>query len=119
MTAKSQSSPGQEPEEQPNSLLLAENKTEEDFAAGAGEMTAGQMTTPRHPFRLVGFFGSMFFAVAIYEEVIHRRDAMASTLLFVGLSVFAVAYGLHNIEKRLASLEQRQKSGETGNDGSK
>jgi hypothetical protein len=91
-----------------DSYLLAENKTRTDFEA-AGSKTAAKLTaTPKHSW-LVSLFGFVFMGLAAFDLFIWRRaDAMESTLVFLGLLAFAVAYCLQNIEKRLAFIEQTQ-----------
>jgi hypothetical protein len=114
MTDSSQGSPGKKLEKQSGNYLLAEDKTKADFEATANSTSARGIIIRKHSSRLVSLFGFMFFGMAIYDEVMHRHHAMACTLFFIGLSVFAVAWCLHNIEKRLASIEQAQKFNETG-----
>jgi hypothetical protein len=114
MTDSSRGSPGKKPEKQSGNYLLAEDKTKADFEATVNRTPPSRIKIPNHPSRLLGLFGLMFFGMSVYDEFMLRHEAMACTLFFSGLSVFAVAWCLRNIEKRLATIEQARTLNETG-----
>ena len=64
------------------------------------------MTTPGGSSKIVWFLGFLLFGMATFDVIMHKRDVMTYTFLFIGLLAFAVAYCLQKIDKRITSLEQ-------------
>jgi hypothetical protein len=99
-------------------LSFSGGNAKAEFEAKANKNATRQTKVPNRSSRLVSLFGLMFLGMAIFDDIMQRRDAMTYTFLFFWLSVFGVAYCLQNIEKRLASIEQAQESSPIGDGGS-
>ena len=56
---------------------------------------------------LLFLFGFIFIGWSSFDAIMHRRDAMTSVSMFLGLLSLAVAYCVQNIERRLDSIEKQ------------
>lgn len=66
-----------------------------------------QWKTLRHSSWLLFLFGFIFIGWSGLDSVMHRRDAMTSVSMFLGLLALAAAYCVQNIERRLDSMEKQ------------